>query len=130
MRALTAGLRAVGLCVSRRLPNRAPAAVQRPGVVGPEGLTPRPDRFVRDGDPAFGEQILDVAEAQAKVCRCGSSMQRRPCRWTRGATSPVSRRRCFSSRTHDPLTRYFAATSAAFIPASLSRCARSRRSIE
>ena len=67
MRALTAGLRAVGLCVSRRLPNRAPAVVQRPGVVGPEGLTPWPDRLVRDGDPAFGEQILDVAEAQAKA---------------------------------------------------------------
>ena len=33
MRALTAGLRAVGLCVSRRLPTRAPAVVQRPGVV-------------------------------------------------------------------------------------------------
>ena len=45
-------------------------------------------------------------------------MPRRPCRWTRGATSPVSG--CFSRRTHDPLTRYFAATSAAFIPASLS----------
>ena len=29
--------------------------------------------------------------------------------WTRGATSPVSRRRCFNSRTHGPLTRYFAA---------------------
>ncbi len=67
MRALTAGLRAVGLCVSRRLPTRAPAVAQRPGVVGPEGLTPRPDRLVRDGDPAFGEQILDVAEAQAKA---------------------------------------------------------------
>ena len=40
---------------------------QRPGVVGPEGLTPQPDRLVRDGDPAFGEQILDVAEAQAKA---------------------------------------------------------------
>ena len=40
MRALTAGLRAGGLCVSRRLPSRAPAVVQRPGVVGPEGLTP------------------------------------------------------------------------------------------
>ena len=35
-------------------------------------------------------------------------MPRRPCRWTRGATSPVSRRRCFKSRTHDPLTRDFA----------------------
>ena len=34
------------------------------------------------------------------------------------------------SRTHDPLTRYFAATSAAFIPASLSSSTRSRRSIE
>ena len=67
MRALTAGLRAVGLCVSRRLPNRAPAVAQRPGVVGPEGLTLRPDRLVRDGDPVFGEQILDVAEAQAKA---------------------------------------------------------------
>ena len=67
MRALTAGLRAVGLCVSRRLPSRAPAVVQRPGVVGPEGLIPRPDRLVRDGDPAFGEQILDVAEAPAKA---------------------------------------------------------------
>ena len=43
---------------------------------------------------------------------------------------PGRRRRCFSSRTHDPLTRYFAATSAAFIPASLSSSARSRRSIE
>ena len=43
-------------------------------------------------------------------------MPRRPWRWTRGATSPVSRRRCFSSRTHDPLTRYFAATSAVLHP--------------
>ena len=43
---------------------------------------------------------------------------------------PGRRRRCFSSRTHEPLTRYFAATSAAFIPASLSSSARSRRSIE
>ena len=68
--------------------------------------------------------------ARPRCVWCGSSMQRRPCRWTRVATSPVSRRRCFSSRTHDPLTRYFAATSAAFIPASLSRSARSRRSIE
>ena len=41
-----------------------------------------------------------AAISAAKVCRCGSSMPRRPCRWTRGATSPVSRRRCFSSRTH------------------------------
>ena len=70
-----------------------------------------------------------AAIRSAKVCRCGSSMQRRPCRWTRGATSPVSRRRCFNNRTHDPLTRYFAATSATVIPASLSRSARSRRSI-
>ena len=36
--------------------------------------------------------------------------------------------RCGQPR--DPLTRYFAATSAAFIPASLSSSARSRRSIE
>ena len=70
------------------------------------------------------------AISAARVCRCGSNIRRRPCRWTRGATSPVSRRRCFSSRTHDPLTRYFTATSAAFIPASLSSRARSRRSIE
>ena len=71
-----------------------------------------------------------AAISAAKVWSCGSSMPRRPCRWTRGAPSPVSRRRCFSSRTHDPLTRYCAATSASFIPASLSRSARSRRSIE
>ena len=38
-----------------------------------------------------------AAISAAKVWRCGSSMPRRPCRWTRGATSPVSRRRCFSS---------------------------------
>ena len=67
MSVLSAGRQSVGLCVSRRLPRRAPAVAQRPGVVGPEGLTPRPDRLVRDGDPAFGEQILDVTEAQAKA---------------------------------------------------------------
>ena len=44
----------------------APAAAQCPGVVEPEGLTPLPDRLVRDGDHAFGEQIFDVAEARAK----------------------------------------------------------------
>ena len=47
-----------------QMPGIAPpaqAAAQRPGVVGPKGLTPLPDRLVRDGDPAFGEQILDVA---------------------------------------------------------------------
>ena len=48
-----------------------------------------------------------AAIRSAKVCRGGSSMPRRPCRWTRGATSPVSRRRCFKSRTHDPLTRSY-----------------------
>ena len=56
------GLKRVGLPASahQRL-------AQRPGVVGPEGLTPLPDRLARDGDPAFSEQILDVTEAQAKA---------------------------------------------------------------
>ena len=47
--------------------NEVTSAAQLPGVVGPEGLTPLPDRLVRDGDPAFGEQIFYVAEAQAKA---------------------------------------------------------------
>ena len=29
------------------------------------------------------------AISAARVCRCGSNIRRRPCRWTRGATSPV-----------------------------------------
>ena len=39
------------------------------------------------------------AISAARVCRCGSNIRRRPCRWTRGATSPVSRRRSAAPTT-------------------------------
>ena len=90
---------------------------------GPHGA-PRPSAHSRAwrGRPA-AQPACDPGAPQsdsAKVWRCGSSMPCAVrCRWTRGATlarvAPFAR---FSSRTHDPLTRYFAATSAAFIPAS------------
>ena len=54
MRALTAGLRggrALRLAAFTKPAPRRWRSV--PGVVGPEGLTPQPDRFVRDGDPAW-----------------------------------------------------------------------------
>ena len=44
----------------------------------------------------------------------------------RGATSPVSRRRCFSRSTHARLTEYFSASSSDGNPASASRSTRSR----
>ena len=44
-----------------------PREAQRSGVVRPEGLIPLPDRLVRDDNPAFGEQTLDVAEDQAEA---------------------------------------------------------------
>ena len=44
-------------------------------------------------------------------CRCGSSMQRGPCRWTRdSATSPVSRSLFRCRHPRPAQTRYFAAT--------------------
>ena len=66
----------------------------------------------------------------ASVCSWGASTGRRPYRCWRGATSPVSRRRCLSRRTQEALTWYLPATADAFMPVSLSRRRRSRRSIE
>ena len=39
---------------------------QAPAVFEPERRTPLPDRLVGDGDPALGQQILDVAETEAE----------------------------------------------------------------
>jgi len=49
---------------------------------------------------------------------------------TRGAISPVSRRRCLSDRTHVRLTPYFSATGLVGMPASQSANTRLRKSIE
>ena len=43
------------------------SAPQPPRVVGSEGLAPLPDRLAVDGDPAFGEKILDIAKAEPKA---------------------------------------------------------------
>ena len=66
----------------------------------------------------------------ARVCSGGARTGRRPYRCWREATSPVARRRCVSRRTQAALTWYVTATADAFMPASLSRRRRSRRSIE
>ena len=72
---------------------------------------------------------------------CSSSSPRSRSAWARsagsrglrqgrGATSPLSRRRCLSRLTHEPLTRYFWAP--AFVPAPASQSSKTRvlRSIE
>ena len=41
------------------------ASLQPPGVIGAELPAPLPTRFVRHDDAAFGQQILDIPEAQA-----------------------------------------------------------------
>ena len=41
------------------------SALQPPGVVGAELPAPLPNRFVRHDDAPFGQQILDIPEAQA-----------------------------------------------------------------
>ncbi len=40
------------------------SALQPPGVVGAELRAPLPNGFVRHDDAAFGQQILDIPEAQ------------------------------------------------------------------
>jgi hypothetical protein len=60
-----------------------------------------------------------VANARPRNFVCG-----------RGPISPVSRRRCTSRCTDARLTRYFAATSSALMPASQSVNTRVRKSIE
>ena len=40
-------------------------SLQPPGVIGAELPAPLPNRFVRHDDAAFGQQILDIPEAQA-----------------------------------------------------------------
>ena len=41
------------------------ASLQPPGVIGAELPAPLPNGFVRHDDAAFGQQILDIPEAQA-----------------------------------------------------------------
>ena len=41
------------------------SALQPPGVVGAELPAPLPNGFVRHDDAAFGQQILNIPEAQA-----------------------------------------------------------------
>jgi hypothetical protein len=53
-----------------QVPNIAEAALtplQFSGIVTTELLTPESNRFIRDDDSAFGEKVLDVAEAQAET---------------------------------------------------------------
>jgi hypothetical protein len=35
-------------------------------IVGPKLLTPWPNRFIRDGDPTFGEEFFDFTKAEAE----------------------------------------------------------------
>jgi hypothetical protein len=53
-----------------QVPNIAEAALtplQFSGIFRTELLTPESNRFIRDDDPAFGEKILDISEAQAET---------------------------------------------------------------
>jgi hypothetical protein len=50
-----------------RVAHAAPAVPQPTSVVEPERQTPLPNGLVGHRDPAFGEQILDIAETQAKT---------------------------------------------------------------
>ena len=45
----------------------ATSASERARIVGPEGLAPLSDRFGGHGDPAFREEIFDIAKAQTKA---------------------------------------------------------------
>ena len=49
-----------------RVAHAAPAASQPASVVEPERPTPLPNRLIRHGDPAFGEEIFDISETQAE----------------------------------------------------------------
>jgi hypothetical protein len=35
-------------------------------IVRPKLLTPLPNRFIRDGDPTFGEEFFDFTKAEAE----------------------------------------------------------------
>ena len=51
-----------------------PSAAKRPSVVGPERLTPLPNRLVGDRDTPLSEQVLNIAETQAEpVAQADSS---------------------------------------------------------
>ena len=53
-------------CVQKpRISESTLTALQPPGVIGAERPAPLPNRFVRHDDAAFGQQILDIPEAQA-----------------------------------------------------------------
>jgi hypothetical protein len=73
-----------------------------------------------------GCSVINVSKRGRSGVKMG--VRHRVCR--RGAISPDSRRRCFTRRTHDALTRYFSATASAVIPTSLSCSTRVRKSIE
>ena len=47
-----------------RIAEAALSSPQPPGVLGAELLAPLPNGFVRHDDAAFGQQILDIPEAQ------------------------------------------------------------------
>jgi hypothetical protein len=44
-----------------------PPTVKLPGEQRPELQHPTPDRFIGDIQPALGEQILDIAEAEGEA---------------------------------------------------------------
>ncbi|MDR3619729.1 MAG: hypothetical protein P4L85_10300 [Paludisphaera borealis] len=74
---------------------------------------------------------LGASRAEARsASACSAHFGAGPCPYTRGAVSPVSRRRGFMRRTQLGLTRYFAVTSAVGGPASQSASTRSRKSAE
>ena len=67
----------------------APAVPQPPRVIEPEPQTPLPNRLVRHGDTALGEEILDVPETQVEpVIRRNPSFTT-GCQAARPAAGPV-----------------------------------------
>src|SRR5262249_12003358 len=88
-------------------------------------LAARPSRPRSSASVASGRARTSARRRSAWAAHPGAGR-----RGARAATAPVSRRRCFSRRTQDSLTRYFAAAARVPRPASQSASTRSRKSIE
>src|SRR5262249_32702484 len=93
----------------------------------------RAERLTRT--PRRSRNSARVASGSARTnsrsrASCAARTTGRPGLFGRGAIDPVAFCRCLSRRTHDSLTRYFAATVGVVMPAWQSATTRSRRSIE